>query len=65
MGVGGGVQARLAMSRRSPTVTVRLIGSPSDSGLVAIARLLFERERKRPVLVVVPTPAKAGTLPAK
>lgn len=53
------------MARRSPTVTVRLVGKPSDAGLEAIAQLLFERERRHPASVLVQSQKKAGTLPAK
>lgn len=42
------------MARRSPTITVRSINAPGLFAAEAIARLLIERERARPVLRAVP-----------
>lgn len=46
------------MPRPARTVTVRVIGKPSDAGLAAIAGLLLRREAERPQLQLVAAGAR-------
>ena len=48
--------------RKPRPITVRTVGTYSDAALEGFARLLLAREQARPVLSLVPPPAKMAPL---